>query len=422
MSGNGGTRFEEIISGSHTGYVRISPLADYFTDPYRFFRWARAEAPVLHVPEINCWAVACYNDIVSIFRDTETFSSANVRQPVVPFGPKAMEVYESVGIELRPTLVDEDPPTHRPHRRIFGAGLSARLIQQLEPKVRATVSRYIDSFVDDGSTDLLNRLMIPTASSLLFHFLGGADEDFDLADWPFGMEGVQIGESSIEVAQVSFVEVMAHQWSFSDRLIQAALENPGDNYLGDMVRLRRADPSLFTDNYLHNIVFGMLSAGVDNQSHTLANGIRAMLNERTPWERLCADPGLIPNAVEEILRFATALMVFPARLTTREAEVGGQRIPAGSHIRLLLASGNRDETVFPDGETLDIDRGNAEDHLSFGCGAHYCIGAPFARLQMKVILEELTRRLPHIRLATAVPEAFRTLAFSGLKRLPVEWD
>ena len=187
------------------------------------------------------------------------------------------------------------------------------------------------------------------------------------------------------------------------------------------MRARRADPSLFTDNYLQNIAFLLQTSGADNVSLTLANGIRALLAARTPWQRLCADPGLIPNAVEEILRLGAFVLVSP-RLAMRDAEVGGRRIPAGARIMLLRASGNRDETVFADGERLDIDRENARDHLSFGHGPHFCLGAPLSRLEMKIVLQELTRRLPDMRLADGgVADLFRAFTFRGLRRLPVEW-
>ena len=420
MPERGATRFEELIA-AHAGPSHGSPLAGYFADPYRFFEWARAEAPVLHVPEVDWWAFARFHDIRSIFRDPETFSSANVRQPVAPLCQEAREIYEAAGVRLEPTLADEEPGDHRRHRRIFGKGLAAHRIERLEPKIRAIISREIDRFADDGRADLLAQFLQPAASRMTFHLLGGDDDAFNLADWPGGMRRVEILGDLTQAAQVSLVEMIVRLWSFSGRLVEAAIENPGDNYLGDAVRMRRADPSLFTVNYLHNIAFLLQTAGADNQSQSLAHGIHAMLSERTPWRRLCADPGLIPNAVEEILRLGTPLLAFP-RLATRDAEIGGAKIPAGARMLLLLASGNRDETVFPDGGTLDIDRHNARDHLSFGPGAHFSLGAPLARLEMRIILEELTRRLPRLRLAgNGPPDVFRTFTFRGLKHLTVEW-
>ena len=416
------TRFEELIA-THARGVRGSPLAHYFAEPYRFFAWARAEAPVLHLAEVDWWAVAGYRDIRSTLGDPATFSSSITRQPIVmrPICPRAKAIWESAGVRLEPTLADEEPATHRHHRRVFGEGLSTRRVARFEPHIRAMVTRHIDRLVDSGRADLLSGLLQPVANGMTFHLLGGAADDFDLADWPSGMHRVETWGEPTEAAQISLMQVLARMWTFSGRLVRSALERPGDNYLGDLVRARRADPSLFTDNYLHNVAVFLQTAGADNLSQSLANGIRTMLEAGEPWERLCAAPELIPSAIEEILRFSVSILL-SARLATRDAAVGGRRIPAGTRIMLLRASGNRDESVFPDGERFDIDRPNARDHLSFGHGPHYCLGAPLARLEMKIILEELTRRLPHMRLAGGGrPDIFRTFTFRGLKHLTVEW-
>ena len=421
MSERGATRFDEMLA-AHAGALRGSRYADYFADPYRFFSWARTEAPVLRIPEIDAWAVSRFDDIRKIFRDPETFSSANVRQPPVPLCPRAMEIYRAAGVRLEPALIDEDSAAHRRSRRLFGQGLAARRIRRYEPKIRAIVSRLIDGFADEGRADLLVRFLQPVASRMTFHLLGGDDDDFDLADWPGGIRRVEILGTPTEAAQISLVRMVARIWSVGGRLAEAAVEKPGDNYLGNIVRTRRADPALFTDNYLHNVVTVLQIAGADTQSHSLAHGIHAMLEDGEAWARLCDDPGLIPNAVEEILRLCTPTLMFP-RLATRDVEVAGRPIPAGARILLLLASGNRDETVFPDGGTMDIDRENARDHLTFGHGAHFCLGAPLARLEMKIMLEELVRRLPDMRLADdGPPDVFRTFSFRGLKHLTVEWN
>ena len=420
MSGNAATRFEEMVA-AYSGDTRRSPYADYFADPYRFFAWARAEAPVLHLPEIDWWAVARFHDITSVFRDPETFSSTIVNQPMAPPCPRAAEIVESAGMRMEPALVAEEPPSHPRNRRIFGKGFAVHRVARFEPRIRETISCHIDGFADDGRADLLAQLLHPVTNRMLFHLLGGADDEFDPADWPSGMSRIQAWGPSTEAAQVSLAQMMARMWSFGARLVEAAIENPGESYLGDLVRQRRADPSLFTDNYLRSIAFVLQVAGSSSQSHALANGVRAMLVDRAPWEKLCADPDLIPNAVEEVLRFGMPILTFP-RLATRDAEIGGRHIPAGARILLLIASGNRDESVFPDGEVLDVERKNARDHLSFGVGSHFCLGAPLARLQMKIVLEELTARLPRMRLADGgVADIYRTLTFRGLNRLPVEW-
>ncbi len=420
MSGQGATRFEELIA-DYAGDARRSQLANYFADPYRFFAWARAEAPVLYIPEMDWWTVARYRDIRAVFQNFEVFSSANVRQPVTPLCPKAKALYESSGMRLEPALTDEEPQTHRRRRRIFSEGFSARQIGRYEPLIRMMVSREIDGFIDDGRADLLSQLFSPVASRVIFHMLGGADEDFDIANWPAGMPRADLLLNSTEVAQLSMIEVMTRLWFFGGKLVENAIKAPGDNYLGDVIRARGADPSLFTDNYLQNLVLVLQNAGTQNIGLTLANGIWAMLRDEAPWHRICADPGLIPNAVEEILRFGVSQIAFP-RLATRDTEIGGRQLPAGSRILLLLASGNRDDSVFPDGETLDIDRRNAREHLSFGHGAHFCLGASLARLEMTILLEELTRRLPRMRLARpGAPDILRLFSLRGMRTLVVEW-
>ncbi len=408
---------------AHAGNVRESLLTGYFADPYRFFAWARAEEPVLHVPEVGWWAVARYRDIRAVFTDPATFSSAIVREPVAARSlcPRARELYDSSGMRLEPALVDEDPPTHRRHRRLFGDGLSARRVAPLEPEIRAIVTHRIDRFVDDGRADLLAELLRPAAYLMMVRLLG-ADDDADLASWPGGMRRLETWGAWSEDAQVSLMNAVVRLWASSGRLVARAIERPGDDYLGAAIRARCTDPSLFTDNYLHNIAFLLQSSAVDNVSHTLAGGIRRLLDERVPWQRLCADRALIPNAVEEILRLCAPVLVSP-RLVTRDTEVGGRRIARGARIMLLRASGNRDETVFADGERMVIDRDNAREHLSFGHGPHFCLGAPLSRLAMRIILEELTRRLPHMRLADGgVPDILRAFTFRGLRHLTVEWS
>ena len=197
--------------------------------------------------------------------------------------------------------------------------------------------------------------------------------------------------------QVAMMADMGASWDFTVELVDNALKNPGDNYLGDMVRLYREDPSRFSINYLRNVMFLMQFAGHETTTQASANGIKKLLSERELWERLVADPSLIPNAVEEILRYDSSIFAW-RRIATKDTEIAGMPVPRGGKVLILMGSGNRDPEVFEDPETFDPARRNARRHLGFGHGAHFCMGAPLARMEMKVILEELVRRLPHMRL------------------------
>ena len=168
-------------------------------------------------------------------------------------------------------------------------------------------------------------------------------------------------------------------------------------------------------------MFLMQFAGHETTTQASANGIRHLLSNRGQWELLCAQPELIANAVEEILRIDSSIFAW-RRIATRESTLGGVTIPQGARILMMMGSGNHDEDVFPDGSSFDATRKNAKKHLGLGLGAHFCMGAPLARLEMRVILEQLTRRLPELQLvADQQWKYLPTLVFRGVQRLEVEW-
>ena len=189
------------------------------------------------------------------------------------------------------------------------------------------------------------------------------------------------------------------------------------------VRAAREDPELFSEEWLIGLATTTLAAAHETTSGALANAVRLLLDDgRAGWRAICADPGLIPTAVEECLRVGPSLTA-QRRVCTDEAEVGGVRIPAGAKVVVALASGNADRDAFPEPESFDVRREDANRHLTFGFGAHLCLGAPLARLQMRVMLEELSRRLPHLRLvADQAIDIPVNAAARAPRSLLVEWE
>jgi cytochrome P450 len=170
------------------------------------------------------------------------------------------------------------------------------------------------------------------------------------------------------------------------------------------------------------IVYALLFAGHETTTGLIGNAMRRLLAERHAWEEICRDPSLIPNAIEEALRFDTSVIAW-RRKTTQEVEIGGVPVPADTDLLLLLGSANRDPAVFEDPDRFDIHRRNAKEHLSFGQGVHYCLGAPLARLEARVVLEELSVRLPSLRLVPGQTLRFQpNTSFRGPLALLVEWD
>jgi cytochrome P450 len=184
--------------------------------------------------------------------------------------------------------------------------------------------------------------------------------------------------------------------------------------------MRDGDDARLTLNEIASLVFGLLLAGHETTTNMTANALHALLAHHDRWERLVREPALIPNAVEETLRFASSVVCWRRRALV-DVEIGDVAIQQGSNILLSLGSANHDEAHFAAPDTLDITRGNAREHVSFGHGLHFCLGAPLARLELRVILEELTRRFPTMRLAEDAPlDLIRTIAFRGPRALWVD--
>ncbi len=396
----------------------------YIDDPYKFFARARSEEAVFYNRETGCWVVTRYEDIRKVFQDPQTFSPALARHPVTPLCPAAAQVRDTLDIAIEPCLVDESSETHRPHRKIFGDAFTPKRVAEVEPRIRQIVTDYIDRFIEEGrengQAELVSQLLYEVPALAIFIFLGAPDDDAVLVK--------QLGSSRAIVnwgrpsndEQVELMKDMGRHWDFTKELVDGAIADPGDNYLGDMVRIHREDPSRFTVNYLYNVMFLMQFAGHETTTQASANGIRAMLSDRVQWEALCNDPSLAANAVEEILRYDTSIFTW-RRIATTDTEIAGTAIPEGSKILLLLGSGNRDDAMFPNGEQFDIHRPNAKRNLGLGLGAHFCMGAPLARMEMRIILEELSKRLPDLRLVENQEWKFiPTLTFRGVQELQVE--
>lgn len=394
----------------------------YLQNPYRFFDKARPVEPVFYSPQEDYWVVMRYQDIIEVFKDPDTFSAANARHPVQPLCPAAAAERDSLNINIESCLVDETPETHRKHRRIFGNAFTPRRVNQIEDQVRAIVTKYIDAFIENGEADLVSQLLYEVPALAIFIFLGAKDEDAVFVKKLGGDRALVNFGWSTEDEQLTMMRGMADHWAFTEKLVNDALEQPGDNYLGDMVRLHREDPSRFTIIYLTNVMFLMQFAGHETTTQASANGIKALLQDRAQWEKLCTHPELIPNAVEEILRLDTSIFAW-RRIATKDTQIGGVEIPAGGRILMMLGSGNHDEEMFPNPSKFDVERKNSKKHLGLGHGAHFCMGAPLARLEMKIMLEELTKRIPHLQLVDEQNyEYLPTLLFRGVQHLNVTWD
>lgn len=382
---------------------------------------ARAESPVVYLADIDYWAVSKYEDIKTVLGDKERFSSEITLQPLRPVAPEVVELFDARGFSPRPTLSNNENPNHAPVRRVAQAAFSPRRNKKLEPYIRQLVNEAVDGFESDKRADLVAQLVYELPALVLFKLLGIPEEDVQqIKTWADSRLVLSFGKPSVEEQLVAAGHI-ADYWDYCLDLVQQRIESPQDDLPSDMLAMRGDDADIEIED-VNNVVFGLLLAGHETTTNMSANAILTLLQEKESWDAIVTDPSLIPNTVEECLRFRPSVVAW-RRLVKTDVEISGVPVAAGQRILCFLPSGNRDEERFDHGEDFDIRREDARGHIAFGFGRHFCLGAPLARFELVVILEELAKRMPGMRLSEGQDlMPVETVQFRGPKELWVEWD
>jgi cytochrome P450 len=403
--------------------ARFDPFHDpYLADPYPFFAQARAATPVFYSPDLDYWIVTRYHDIRHIFQTPRLFSAVNALTPLQPICPAAGRLLAEGGFRPIPTLTNTDPPGHSRVRRLSNVAFTPRCVAAMEPLVRELTGRFLEERLSSGRADLVRDLAWDLPALVIFRVLGVPDEDVPRVKTGAESRLLLMWGRPSEDEQVRLAQGMAAFWRYAERLVASRAEQPRDDFTSDLLLARAGDLAALNAQEVTQIVYELLFAGHETTTGLIGNALRQLLTHRPAWEEICRDASLIPNAVEEVLRFDSSVIAW-RRQTTQAVEIGGVPVPAGANLLLLLGSANRDPTVFADPERFDIHRPNAREHLSLGQGAHYCLGAPLARLEARVVLEELSTRLPSLRLVPGQTPRFQpNTTFRGPLSLLVEWD
>jgi cytochrome P450 len=404
------------------GAARFRPFDEgYLQDPYPVLAALRAERPVSWSPEVDMWVVTRYADIDRIFRDPETFSAAIAQDPIRPLSEEARAVL-AAGFHPVKTMSNLDPPEHARIRRHNMTGFSPRRIRSLEPQIRDMAGGLVDRIataVSAGPVDLVPALCFPLPAFTIFRLLGVPDDDVEmLKGWCGNRMAFSWGRPTPEL-QVEIASQMKAYWGYCEGFVAQRAEDPGDDFTSDLLAIHHRDPATLSLQEITSIVYGLSFAGHETTTNLLANTIRQLLAHGSAWDELVADPSLAPAAVEEGLRYDTSVIAW-RRITTRATEIGGVAVPGGARLLLMLASANRDPEHFGEPDRFDLHRPDAAHHLSFGKGIHFCLGATLARLQVRIVLEELTGRLGDLAL---VPQAWRfhpNVSFRGPAQLLVQ--
>ncbi len=358
-----------------------------WSDPFPMYAALREHDPVHHVERGDYYVLTRFEDVWTAAGDAATFSSASGLSV-------AYDELAATGLDAAMPMVFLDPPEHTIFRRLVTQDLTPRKVATIEPEVRAFVARRIESARRAGSVDIVEHLCKPLPSLVVAHYLGVPPEDRGLFDdW---------SESIVQAAATGSVtkdagRPVAELLGYFASLIERRRKDPADDLVSDLARL--GDDTVTLARIL-GFAFTMVAGGNDTATGMLA-GAACLLTERPDQRRrLLDDPHLIPNAVEEILRVVSPVQNL-ARTTRRDVQIRGVTIPAGRKVLLCYAAANRDPREFgPSADEFQVDR-KITKMLTFSYGTHYCIGAAAARLQGRVVLEELLQRCPDFRVDVA---------------------
>jgi cytochrome P450 len=388
--------------------VRYDPYAyEIHEDPYPCYAALRAEAPVYHDAERGFFALSRHADVLASFKDTRRFSSAwGVSIDPAAWGPQAPRFLSFLAL---------DPPAHTRMRGLVSRGFTPRRVADLEARIREMTRSYLEPRVGSGELDFIAEVAGRVPMDVISELLGVPAADRS----ELRRRADLLVHREEGVADVPREGIEAFAWI--RRYFQEALaerrRRPGDDLLSALLAAEVDGARLGEDDIL-SFANLMIVAGNETTTKLLANALYWLWRHPEQRARVRSDPARIPDWVEETLRFDNSTQLL-ARRTTEELSLHGTRIPAGAQVLLLVGSANRDERVFPDPDAYDLERDTSQS-LSFGRGAHFCLGAALARLEARVVLEEWQRLFPHYEVRAEGAARVHSLNVRGFARLPVK--
>jgi cytochrome P450 len=390
--------------------------------PFDWFDHLRRDHPVMWHPEAlpnrGFWAVTRYDDLTAVHMDWETFSSE--------IGAVAIEELDAEQLEIRKSMLETDPPRHTELRKICSKRFSARGVGKYEDWIRDVARGVLDTALANEEFDFVTEISRELPIRFLCSIFTVPQEDAPhLISWGDQMIANQDPEISAAVPDMVDTEeyrflpfrspVALKVFEYADRQRDLRVSEPADDLIEALVVAQQEDR--LNEREFHNYFSLLMIAGNETTRHTISSGMLALMEHPDQLQLLKDEPERIPVAVEEILRWATPVLHF-RRTATRDVDLGGQTIKAGDKVVTWYVSANRDEGMFPDPYRFDVTR-QPNDHVTFGPGGpHFCLGAHLARLETKILFQELLPRLGSIELAGPV-RRIRSNFVNGIKSMPV---
>jgi cytochrome P450 len=375
--------------------VELSEL-DFFSAevqecPFHVYQQLQEEAPVWQMPGTNVFVVTRYDDIREIIRDPSRFSSSFSALLNTGSSNEEVNTIYGQGYEMVETLLTQDPPRHRVYRNLVNKVFSNKRIEGMRSEVEKMSNELIDQWIDEPEVDLLNRFCVPLPIYVISDQLGVPRSELSLIKKWSDASASRLGRLADEEEQIQNAKDIVEFQHYFAALLDRMREAPEDNIISDLANNTIDEGRLLTKPEALGMIQQILVAGNETSTSAIAGGVVLLIQNPDQQAMLRQHPDLIPAAVEEILRLETPTSGMWRRATA-DTEIGGVDIPEGAFLMVRFAAGNRDESIFTDGGAMSVARENADSHLAFGQGTHFCLGAQLARMEMQVALTGLLNR------------------------------
>lgn len=392
--------------------------------PWEFYQKLHEEQPVYRMPETGIYVISKYEDVRAVLLDTTTYSNVILAMEALQGdnGRRYQAILKEKGWEHVHVLHRTDPPKHSTHRRLVDRVFTPKRVREILPQIEALAHQLIDRFIDKGECELIAEFALPLPGMILGEQLGLDKNEFArFQKWALAMLATSNEVMSDErLREIADIELDAQH--YLAEIFAARRANPTGDLISNLVHSAQEGEEPFTVHELQNLLNQLITGGYETTTSAIAHGLWLLILYPDQLAKLREKPELLKNFVEETLRFESPVQGI-MRTVTREVTLNGTALKPGDTLLLRFGAANQDAAKFPEPRRFDIERANANAHLGFGLGIHYCLGQQLARQEIQAALRILLERLDNFALSRALPEApyVLSLNFRPLKELPIRF-